>query len=279
VRRRMRDAQGYPGWDAAPLPRTVSCSLPRTTPAPHAVDRGRHAVPAPHRAVWEVRRGKQGAEQPAAPWEALRHAFVLCFGCSHTPVFQPIPSIESPNHVLKGLFRALDWRPRQADGCGLSRDMYDTSCAQASFHAHRVAHPEAVRQDAAQHGRVPRACGYRTCPAPPARRPSVGQLPAQRVCHPSCCPFGLHPNALEPCPTTRTSSTPRVRPSAGGGTGARDPTRPLAVSIDMIHCVTRMPVAETAPARVRRALHRVPRSTLLGGMPRLRWSHPQEARP
>ena len=113
MRRQMRDAQGYPGWDAAPLPRTVSCSLPRTTPAPHAVDRGRHAVPAPHRAVWEVRRGKQGAEQPAAPWEALRHAFVLCFGCSHTPVFQPIPSIESPNHVLKGLFRIPNWAMRR----------------------------------------------------------------------------------------------------------------------------------------------------------------------
>src|SRR5262249_18882032 len=103
--------------------------------------------------------------------------------------------------------------------------------------------------------------------------------PAQRVCHPSCCPLGLHPNALEPCPTTRTSSTPRVRPSAGGGTGARDPTRPLAVSIYVIHLATGMPVAETAPARVRRALQRAPHSTLLGGMPHLRWSHPQEAQP
>ena len=155
----------------------------------------------------------------------------------------------------------------------------DTSCAQASFHAHRVAHPKAVRQDAAQHGRVPRACGYRTCPESPARRPSVGQLPAQRVCHPACRPRGLHPHALEPCPPTRTSSTPRVRPSAGGGTGARDPPRPLAVSLDVIHCVTSMPVAETAPARVRRALQHAPRSTLLGGMPHRRWSHPQEARP
>jgi len=175
--------------------------------------------------------------------------------------------------------RALDWRPCQADGCGLSRDMDDTSCAPASFHAHRVAHPEAVRQDAAQHGRVPRACGYWTCSAPPARRPSVGQPPAQRVCTPACRPLGLHPHALEPCPPTRTSSTPRVRPSAGGGTGAHDPTRPLAVSLDVIYCVTSMPVAETAPARVRRALQRAPRSTRLGGMPHRRWSHPQEARP
>src|SRR5262245_29338093 len=87
VCRRVREAQGDPGWDAAPLPRTVSCFLPRTPPAPHAVDRGRHAMPAKHRAVWEVRRGTQGAEQPAAPWEALRHSFVPCFGCSHTPVF------------------------------------------------------------------------------------------------------------------------------------------------------------------------------------------------
>src|SRR5262249_51850190 len=78
-------------------------------------------VPAPHRAVWEVRRGKQGAEQPAAPWEALRHAFVLCFGCSHTPVFQPIPSIESPNHVLKGLFRVVNWA---LHGGGLGADAH-----------------------------------------------------------------------------------------------------------------------------------------------------------
>jgi len=114
--------------------------------------------------------------------------------------------------------------------------MYDTYRAQASWQAHRVAHPEAVREDAAPRGRVPRACGdlWRTCPAPPARGPSVGQPPAQRVCTPACRPRGLPLRALQPCQTTRTSSTPRVRPSAGGGTGARAPTSPLAVSLYVI---------------------------------------------
>jgi len=89
--------------------------------------------------------------------------------------------------------------------------MYDTDGAQASWHAHQVAHPEAVRQDAAPHGRVPRACGdlWRTYPEPPARGPSVGPPSAQRVCHPSCRPLGLPLHALQSCPTTRTSSTPR----------------------------------------------------------------------
>ena len=140
-------------------------------------------------------------------------------------------------HPTIGLFRALNWAPRKADGCGLYRDIYDTYCAQASLHAHRVAHPEAVRQDAAQHGRVPRACGYilRTYPEPPARGPSIGQPHAKRVCNPSCRPLGLHLNALQPCHTTRTSSTPRLRPSAGGATGALKHTRPLAVSLYTRH--------------------------------------------
>ena len=38
-----------------------------------------------------------------------------------------------------------------------------------------------------------------------------------------------------------------------------------------------MTVEETEPAHMRRALHRAPRSTILGGMHSLRWSHPQEA--
>jgi hypothetical protein len=61
--------------------------------------------------------------------------------------------------LVQGLFRALNWGLRKADGCDLYTDMYDTYGAQASWQAHRVAHPEAVREDAAQRGRVLRACG------------------------------------------------------------------------------------------------------------------------
>jgi hypothetical protein len=39
-----------------------------------------------------------------------------------------------------------------------------------------------------------------------------------------------------------------------------------------------MTIEETAPARVRRALQRAP-FYYICGMPHLRWSHPQEARP
>src|SRR5262245_43857579 len=101
--------------------------------------------------------------------------FVECFVSAISFLFSLCPLSVGTMHLTIGLFRALNWRPRKADGCSLYRDMYDTSCAQASLHTHRVAHPEAVRQDAAQPGRVPRACGYRTCPEPPARGPSVGQ--------------------------------------------------------------------------------------------------------
>ena len=146
----------------------------------------------------------------------------VCWVPPH-PCLPAYTRMYGPHHLLRGLFRALDWRPRKADGCGLYRDMYDTYGAPASWHAYRVAHPEAVRQDAAQHGRVPRACGYRTCPAPPARGPAVGQPHAKRVCTPACRPRGLPLHALQPCQTTRTSSTPRVRPSAGGGTGHSTP--------------------------------------------------------
>jgi hypothetical protein len=82
--------------------------------------------------------------------------FVACSARALSLIGLPFPRSVGTTHATIGLFRALDWRPRKVDGCGLYRDMYDTSCAQASLHAHRVAHPEAVRQDAAQHGRVPR---------------------------------------------------------------------------------------------------------------------------
>jgi hypothetical protein len=75
------------------------------------------------------------------------------------PFFTAFHHTYGPHQSLKGLFRTLHWAPRKADGCGLYRDMYDAYGAQASLHAHRVAHPEVVRQHAAQHGRVPRACG------------------------------------------------------------------------------------------------------------------------
>jgi hypothetical protein len=107
VPRRVRDAQVYPGWDAAPLPRTVSCSLPRTAPALHAVDRGRHAGAAPCCVVGEKRKARGRAARGAMGGSTTR--FRAMFWCSHTPVFQPIPSIESPNHVLIGLFRAAKW--------------------------------------------------------------------------------------------------------------------------------------------------------------------------
>ena len=153
-----------------------------------------------------------------------------CVGCSARALslmVPPSPRSVGTTHAPIGLFRVLHWGPHKAAGCGLSRDMYDTYGAPASLHVHQVAHPEAVRQDAAPHSRVPRACGDigRTCPAPPVRGPSVGQPPTQRVCHPACHPRGLPLHALQPCPTTRTSSTPRMRPSAGGGTRSHTTSR------------------------------------------------------
>src|SRR5262245_38895277 len=85
--------------------------------------------------------------------------FRAVFWVSPHPCLPAYTLMYGPNHSPKGLFRILNWGPRQADGCGLYRDMYDTYGAQASWQAHRVAHPEAVREDAAQHGRAPRACG------------------------------------------------------------------------------------------------------------------------
>src|SRR5262245_34768754 len=71
--------------------------------------------------------------------------FVGCYARALSLIVPPYPLSVGTTHEMIGLFRALDWRPCKADGYGLYRDMYDTYGAPASWQAHRVAHPEAVR--------------------------------------------------------------------------------------------------------------------------------------
>ena len=212
-------------------------------------------------------------------WHTATLLFRTVFWVLPYPLLSAYHRPYKPNHPSIGLFRALNWRPRKADGCSLSRDMYDTPCAQASLHTHRVAHSEAVRQDAAQPGRVPRACGYRTCPEPPARRPSVGQHTRKAGVPPlmlSSWPPSERPGAV-PYHTDLLDATCATLGGRGHGS-----TRSYTTSRRIQRCDTlsnQYARGGDGAARVRRALQRAPHSTLLGGMPHRRWSHPQEARP